>query len=175
MLTIYRARSKASFLRSPNIRLSLSLSTILLLHRLLYRFFSLLRENLLTNEARPFRTRNPRVSRALVSRLAPAIGASLAGFMLGVYPADQLRVTIAIYTFTRALEFLYNKLEDDGWFKNRPWWVGSWMIMPFASGQLLHAFVFDRDCFPKVSPPNPLLTFLAPLTPICVGIRGLHP
>ena len=24
--------------------------------------------------------------------------------------------------------------------------------MPVASGQLLHAFVFDRDCFPKVSP-----------------------
>ena len=24
------------------------------------------------------------------------------------------------------------------------------MIMPVACGQLLHAFVFDRDCFPKV-------------------------
>ena len=23
-------------------------------------------------------------------------------------------------------------------------------MMPFATGQLLHAFVFDRDCFPKV-------------------------
>ena len=22
--------------------------------------------------------------------------------------------------------------------------------MPVATGQLLHAFVFDRDCFPKV-------------------------
>ena len=22
--------------------------------------------------------------------------------------------------------------------------------MPLATGQLLHAFVFDRDCFPKV-------------------------
>ena len=90
------------------------------------------------------------MSRVLVSRLAPAVGASLAGFLLGLCPADQLRMSIAIYTLTRGLESLYNRLEDDGWFRRKPWWVGSWMIMPVACGQLLHAFVFDRDCFPKV-------------------------
>jgi len=40
-------------------------------------------------------------------------------------------------------------LEDRGYFENRPWWFGSWLIMPAACGQLLHAFVFDRDCFPE--------------------------
>ncbi len=30
----------------------------------------------------------------------------------------------------------------------RPWWWGSWMLQPIAFGQLLHAVVFDRDCFP---------------------------
>jgi hypothetical protein len=35
-----------------------------------------------------------------------------------------------------------------GYAKDKPWWFGSWMIMPVAFGQLLHAFVFDRDCFP---------------------------
>ncbi|KAI9827850.1 MAG: hypothetical protein M1832_004339 [Thelocarpon impressellum] len=140
---------RTSYLKSPSFRLSLSLSSILLLHRLLYRFFSLLRADLLSDDARPFRARNPRVARALVSRLAPAVGASLAGFLLGVCPADQLRVTAAIYVFTRAAEVLYNKLERDGWMAWKPWWVGSWMMMPLASGQLLHAFVFDRDCFPK--------------------------
>jgi len=123
---------------------------ILLLHRLLYRFFSRLRTNLLTKDAAPFRRRNPRISRSLTSRFAPAIGASLGGFALGVYPADQLRITIAIYMITRAAEFTYNTLENDGWFRNKPQWVGSWMLMPFATGQLLHAFLFDRDCFPKV-------------------------
>ena len=29
-----------------------------------------------------------------------------------------------------------------------PKWLGSWLLMPVACGQLLHAFVFDRDCFP---------------------------
>lgn len=150
LISHHSPRSKASLFKSPNFRLSLSLSLILLLHRLLFRFFSRLRTNLLTKEANPFRRRNPRVSRSLTSRLAPAIGASLAGFALGVYPADQFRITIAIYVAAQAAEFLYNTLENDGWFKDRPWWWGSWMLMPLSTGQLLHAFVFDRDCFPKV-------------------------
>ena len=73
--------------------------------------------------------------------------------MLAVYPSDQLRVTIAIYTLSRAAEFAYNLAEDEGWIwgkTERPWWWGSWLIFPVTCGQLLHAFVFDRDCFPKV-------------------------
>ncbi|KAI9820213.1 MAG: hypothetical protein M1827_005835 [Pycnora praestabilis] len=163
-------KPRTSFWKSPNIRLSLSLSLILLLHRLLHRFFVRLRSNLLTDDAKPFRRRNPRISKVLCSRLAPAVGASLAGFCMGVYPADQLRITIALYAAARAAEFVFNALEDEGWFKDRPWvgfhalsdrkdgqgiltfkikWFGSWMLMPLSAGQLLHAFVLDRDCFPK--------------------------
>ena len=152
LIDIRRRKVKTSVFRSPNFRLSLSLSLILLLHRLLYRFFSRLRVNLLTKDAAPFRRRNPRISKSLTSYLTPAVGASLAGFALGAYPADQLRMTVAIYVATRAAEFTYNALENDGWFRRKPSWVGSWMLMPFATGQLLHAFVFDRDCFPKVNP-----------------------
>ncbi|KAI4110567.1 MAG: hypothetical protein LQ345_006961 [Seirophora villosa] len=144
-----KAKAKASILRSPNLRLSLSLSLILYLHRVLFRFFTRLRSNLLSKDAAPFRRRNPRIAGSLTSRLAPAVGASLAGFALGVYPADQLRLTIAIYVSTRAAEFAYNALDNEGWFPNKPRWWGSWMLMPLATGQLLHAFVFDRDCFPK--------------------------
>lgn len=147
----HRNRPKTSFIKSPSFRLSLSLSLILLLHRLLFRFFSRLRSNLLIKDAAPFRRRNPRISRSLTSRLAPAFGASLAGFALAIYPADQLRLTLAIYVATRATEFLHNELENKGWFQNRPWWWGSWILMPLSTAQLLHAFVFDRDCFPKVS------------------------
>ncbi|KAJ4346099.1 hypothetical protein N0V95_005715 [Ascochyta clinopodiicola] len=146
--TVQRRQPAVPVWKSTNVRLSSSLALILLFHRLLRRFFVRLRESLLSNEARSFRKRNPRVSRSLTSRMAPAIGSSLAGFLLAVYPGDQLRITIAIYIFTRALEFGYNHLEDRGYFKNRPAWFGSWMLMPIACGQLLHAFVFDRDCFP---------------------------
>ena len=134
---------------SPNTRLAFSLSSLVLLHRVLHRFFVRMRSNLLTQDAAPFRRRNPRVARALTSRLAPAIGASLAGFTLCAYPADQFRLTVAIYAASRSLEFLYNALEDEGWFKNTPW-LSSALLMPPVFGQLLHAFLFDRDCFPAV-------------------------
>jgi len=139
---------KTPLWKSSNVRLASSLSLIMLFHRLLFRFLTRLRTSLLASNAESFRKRNPRISKTLTSRLAPAVGASCAGFWLGLIPAAQLRVTIAIYVMSRALEFSYNGLEEKGWFKSRPWWFGSWMLMPLSCGQLLHAFVYDRDCFP---------------------------
>ncbi|KJZ71662.1 hypothetical protein HIM_08974 [Hirsutella minnesotensis 3608] len=92
-----------------------------------------------------------------VAAYAPAVGASLAGLALGVFPAQQLRVSIAIYMLFRALDFGWNACEADGLIwgthngrkRERPWWFGSWMLQPLSFGQLLHACVFDRDCFPE--------------------------
>lgn len=134
-----------------NLRISASVGLILLFHRLLHRFFIRLRDSLLDASARPFRRRNPRVALALTSSYTPAIGAALSGLLLAVCPKSQLRISIAIYTFTRSLEFAYNAAEEKGIWATRakPTWFGSWLIMPFTCGQLLHAFVFDRDCFPE--------------------------
>ncbi|KAK0707703.1 hypothetical protein B0H67DRAFT_588404 [Lasiosphaeris hirsuta] len=157
-----QAQKKQPLHKSSTLRLSLSLSTILLMYRLLFRFFTRLRAHLLDPSAAPFRKRNPRTANTLTSPYAPAVGASLAGLALGVYPSQQLRVSVAIYTLFRALEFGWNCAEENGmvwgWEKGvngrpdkkraRPWWWGSWMLQPFAFGQLLHAVVFDRDCFP---------------------------
>lgn len=123
---------------------------MLLLHRLLHRFFVRLRANLRTDDARPFRERNPWISKALTSRYAPAVGASAAGFALGISPQHQLRMTVAIYMATRSLEFLYNVADQKGWLVDRPWWFGSWLLMPVSCAQLFHAFVFDRETAPKV-------------------------
>ncbi|KAF3491111.1 uncharacterized protein GIQ15_00628 [Arthroderma uncinatum] len=144
------ASPKVPFRDSPAFRLPLSLSLMLLFHRLLYRFFYRLRANLRTDNARLFRERNPRISKALMSKYAPAIGASLAGFLLGGYPQSQLRLTLAIYTSTRSLEVLYNTLVEKGWFAFRPWWFGSWLLMPLSMAQLFHAFIFDREATPAV-------------------------
>ena len=137
-------------------RVALSFSSILLFHKLLHRFFLRLRAFLLDDDAEAFRKRNPKVAKLLTSTYTPALGAALSGFFLGISPPDQLRITIAIYVFTRSLEFSYNALESGGYLwkskedggSGKPWWFGSWMLMPFACGQLLHAFVFDRECFP---------------------------
>lgn len=142
--------------------MSLSLSTILLLYRLLFRFLSRLRTHLLDASAAPFRNRNPRTSQTLTSPLAPAVGASIAGLALSIFPSQQLRVTVAIAAIFRALEFGWNLCEDEGLIwgwkaraggqglikRDRPWWWGSWMLQPLAFGQLLHATVFDRECSP---------------------------
>ncbi|PHH85319.1 hypothetical protein CDD83_595 [Cordyceps sp. RAO-2017] len=75
---------------------------------------------------------------------------------LAACPAGRLRVSVALFALFRALEFGWNAAEAGGlvWGvragrpRERPWWFGSWMLQPLAFGQLLHACVFDRDCFP---------------------------
>lgn len=145
-----RSISRVALLLSPELRLALSLSLVLFLHRTLYRFFIRLRAHLRTEDAKPFRDRNPRVSKVLTSRYAPTVGASVAGFALGICPQTGLRITLAIYTATRSLEFLYNVLDKKGWLEKKPRWFGSWLLMPVSCAQLFHAFLFDRETTPKV-------------------------
>ena len=75
----------------------------------------------------------------------------MAGFALGGCPQDQLRVTAAIYSSTKAVEFLYDSLNLKGMLGKCPWWFGSWLLMPVSFAQLFHAFVFDRETVAKVS------------------------
>lgn len=145
-----RHRPQTTLFKSGTFRLSLSLASILFFHRSLHRFFLRLSAALssATSDARAFRARNPRSAYVLTSSITPAVGAALAGLALSLSPADQTRLTVTIYTLSRATEFLYNALEARGYFAARPAWLGAWLMMPLAAGQLLHAFVFDRDCFP---------------------------
>lgn len=138
-------------MKSRNFRISGSLSLVLLLHRLLFRFLTRLRNNLLIPDAQPFRRRNPRLSRALTSRFAPAVGASVAASAMGWFPDEQMKLSMAVFAAVSTGEFLYNAAEGDGLVQGwKPWWVGSWMFMPVACSELLWAFVFQRDAFPKV-------------------------
>jgi hypothetical protein len=149
--TTRRQVPKIAYIKSPSFCLALSLSSILFLHRVLFRFFVRLRSRLLSEKAADLRKRYPKLFSGISSKFGPAIGASLAGLALGIYPKDELRVTLAIYLGARSLEFLYNAIEGDGYLKNMPWWWGSWLLFPLSQGQLLHASVFDRDCIPSVS------------------------
>ncbi|CAG9955702.1 unnamed protein product, partial [Clonostachys rosea f. rosea IK726] len=122
----------------------------------LFRFLTRLRTHLLQPEVEPFRLRNPRTAATLTSPYAPALGASFAGLALGIYPRRQLRVTIAIYSLFRALEFGWNACEAEGLI----WGVkngrrrrdlggleaGCCSQWPSASFPRLR---FDRDCLPE--------------------------
>lgn len=134
---------------SANTRLSLSAGTIVFVYRLLYRFFTRLRVGIQKPSSAEFREKHPRVYKIISSRLAPCVGPALAGLALAIHPADSRRVTVAVYALTRALEYVYNGAELSGALKNKPWWFGSWLLFPLTTAQLLHAFVFDRDCFPE--------------------------
>jgi len=130
-------------------KLALSFSSLLFFHQVLFRFFTRIRSQLLHEKVRSIRERYPKLYAMLTCRLAPAIGASLSGFALGIFPADQLRVTIVLCVACRALELAYAAIEGAGLIKKRPWWFGSWLLFPLAQGQLFHALVFDRDCIPE--------------------------
>lgn len=140
-------RSRKPIVASKS-KMALSLSSLLFFHAVLFRIFSRLRLQLLHEKVRSIRERYPRIYAALTSRIAPALGASLSGLALGICPADQLRVTLAIYVACRALELGYAAIEHTKLIQNKPKWLGSWLLFAFSQGQLLHAFVFDRDCFP---------------------------
>jgi hypothetical protein len=88
--------------------------------------------------------------------------------------ASRFRASIAIYAAFKAAEWgweacvkkgyitrakpkgEFDEEEDEeqqtkekGSLLQLPSWMGSWMLMPAIYAQLLHAFVFDRDCFPE--------------------------
>ncbi|KIX02410.1 uncharacterized protein Z518_08351 [Rhinocladiella mackenziei CBS 650.93] len=130
-------------------RMAFSLSSLLFLHSVLFRLFARIRQQLLHEKVRSIKQRYPKIYAALTSRIAPAIGASVSGFALGICPSDQLRVTIAIYVACRALEIGYAAIKHTALTKQKPAWLGSWVLFALSQGQLLHAFVFDRDCFPE--------------------------
>lgn len=130
-------------------RFAASLAILLFLHRFLYKTFSHLRLQLLHNKAKAIRDRWPQVYDLLTSKLMPGVAASLSGFALGICPKDQLRVTIAIYILVRAGELAYKGADAAGYLARKPKWMGSWMLYAIGQGQLLHAYVFDGDCFPQ--------------------------
>ena len=127
-------------------RFAASIATTLFLHRLLYQISADLRRQVLREvDIHPSR-QVPRLAAILKSNLTPPLLASLSGLAMSICPADQLRVTIAIYALVRAGELAFQAAEASGF--KRPRWFGSWMLFALGQGLLEHSFVFNPDCFP---------------------------
>ncbi|WEW59077.1 hypothetical protein PRK78_004546 [Emydomyces testavorans] len=166
-------------LKGTLLRISIANSLFLLANRFLYRFFSRLRANLRTEDARPFRKRNPRIAKALTSKYTPGIGASLACFLLGLYPQTQTRISLAIYSVTGSLEFVYNALREKGWFENKPWETIRGMADRAFMSPILHPTNPNilptslQGISPITSPAHPAVASLScallhPQTPSCL-------
>lgn len=106
---------------SANTRTSLAAAVVVLVHRLLFRFFARLRTNLLSPTAKEFRRKHPRTYKLLVNKYAPSVGAALSGAGLAIMPEGAKRVTITVYLLTRVLEYAYNGADLAGMIGERPW------------------------------------------------------
>ena len=116
--TVTTTRARKPLVASHS-KMALSLSSLLFFHATLYRLFVRLRLQLLHEKVRSIRERYPRIYRILTSQIAPAIGASLSGFALGICPADQLRMTLTIYVGCRALELGFAAIEHTSVMKKK--------------------------------------------------------
>lgn len=107
--------------QSPATHSALSFSLLVFLHRLLSRFFTTLRANLLLPSARTFRKRHPRTTKLLTSRISPALGASIAGLALAVHPEGEARNGIALWVLFKSLEYGFSMAELREVWGERPW------------------------------------------------------
>lgn len=142
--------TKDILLNKTGLRIASSTTSILVAFRICERLLTSTRNYVLQPQSRKFRKKYRLFTRWVVSERTPTFFAALAGgLFLVVYPRDYGRSYIALYTASKACEFLYNYLDDRGYTARIPRWVGSWVLFPFAYGQLFSAFFFHPE---SVSP-----------------------
>lgn len=122
-------------------RIAGSVTAVSASYRVLYYLLGALKDRMRTADKYP----HP----AFKSKLAvPIASGLLSGTALALVPTGELRPYIALYTASKALEYLYNYFDDHGYLKNKPRVMGSWMLFPIAFSQLFHTFIFHPDCTP---------------------------
>lgn len=81
--------------------------------------------------------------------LVPAVSGLIAGAAYGVYPKEAARGYIGLIVASKAAEFIYNYLDDEGYLGFKPRLLGSWALFPLSLSQLYYTFIFHPDCCPK--------------------------
>ncbi|CAG8453368.1 778_t:CDS:2 [Ambispora leptoticha] len=82
---------------------------------------------------------------------SPSVPPALAGFCAGpaiLFAKDQSqRVTMSVYILLKSFQFLYHSLYENRIIPRTPWWLGSWILFPLSSAQLIHAYLVNPDTF----------------------------
>jgi hypothetical protein len=78
--------------------------------------------------------------------LIPFISGLVSGTLFVFYPREAARGYIGLYLATKSAEYLYNFLDDKGYFAWQPRLLGSWALFPFAFSQLFYSLIFHPDC-----------------------------
>ncbi|KAA8915479.1 hypothetical protein TRICI_002400 [Trichomonascus ciferrii] len=135
-------RGKAATTREvgiPAARIALSITSISALYRVAYALLDKLHMRQDTGKKRE------KVCRLLV----PAVSGLIAGAAYGVYPKEAARGYIGLIVASKAAEFIYNYLDDEGYLEFKPRLLGSWALFPLSLSQLYYTFIFHPDCCPK--------------------------
>ncbi|GAA97354.1 uncharacterized protein L969DRAFT_49223 [Mixia osmundae IAM 14324] len=85
--------------------------------------------------------------------LPPALAGLLAGPTILLDASGQRRITVVLYALTRSIQAAYDGMIQSEWLpatlrERRLLWGGH-ILFALCNAQLLHAFVFHPDCFPK--------------------------
>ena len=58
------------------------------------------------------------------------------------------RIMISVYMLSKSLQFTYNALRQNRIIPRMPWWLGSWLLFPISSAQLIYSYLLHPDTFP---------------------------
>ncbi|KAK6539818.1 hypothetical protein TWF694_008667 [Orbilia ellipsospora] len=142
----YNSRGIGPWSKRLNIRIPLSLSLLLLLHRLCYRTAIRLQSkvsSLNVTLAAP----SGKLKKIIMSPMASSFAAALSGIVLVSIPSDNARLSISVYIFAKTMEYLSNALYVSG---RVPWWFGSWLLFPLSFSQLFHTFLTGGESVPYI-------------------------
>ncbi|KAK6505901.1 hypothetical protein TWF506_010835 [Arthrobotrys conoides] len=135
------------FWNGLGVRIPLSLSMLLLLHRCLHRivvrFQGKLRQSPGEHSPRILHT----LRKTLLSPITSSTTAALSGVALASIPSKDARLTISIYVFTKTAEYLLNAFRVSD---RAPWWLGSWTLFPFALAQLFRGLLDGEESIPFI-------------------------
>ncbi|CAN6651869.1 hypothetical protein TRVA0_025S01376 [Trichomonascus vanleenenianus] len=122
----------------PASRMALSVTAMAALYRISYKILSLLAAKDESSSAQYKR-----------KVLVPLVSGLISGSAYGIMPKHAARGYIGLWAATKAVEYIYNYLDDEGYLAFKPRLLGSWALFPFAFSQLFHTFIFDPDCCPS--------------------------
>lgn len=142
------------------LRAGVSISAISGLYRALYHIFNKVAATLIgetpaidscqVSSSCVEQTQKLHRKRKLIARIiVPALSGLIAGTSYELFP-NIAKSSIALEIAFRSVEYLYNYLDDEGYFDFKPRILGSWSLFPFAFAQLFHTMIMHPDCGPPL-------------------------
>ncbi|SGZ26899.1 BQ5605_C025g09991 [Microbotryum silenes-dioicae] len=162
LLGLLRRQKLSSILRSLRVSSSLRLASFVAGFSACYRLVLSRLRSTLPDYASDSKTDRSRQQLSSLKRiknklllsdgLPPFLAALIASPIMLLEPRGQRRVTISVYSLTRALHGMIVGAGNKRWLPQAMiegrWWWGGHIVFALANGLLLHSFVYNPSTFP---------------------------